>query len=133
MVDASLRATILEIITRLKNEGISFLYITHDLSTAYHLADELIVLLDGETVERGPARSVIDDPQHSYTRLLVDSVPVPDPDVRWDEPATGGQASGDSGLDARSPAGAAPRAVSARALIFPFSLNTHQKGRRDAR
>jgi ABC-type oligopeptide transport system ATPase subunit len=86
MVDASIRASILEIIIRMKVEkGISFLYITHDLSTAYHIADELIVLLEGQTVERGPARSVIDAPSHSYTRLLIDSVPVPDPEVRWDD------------------------------------------------
>jgi peptide/nickel transport system ATP-binding protein len=84
MVDASIRSAILEIIIRLnKEEGISFLYVTHDLSTAYHLADELVVLYEGETVERGDARSVIDEPKHDYTRLLVDSVPVPDPSVRW--------------------------------------------------
>jgi ABC-type oligopeptide transport system ATPase subunit len=88
MIDASLRASILDIIIRLnKDEGISFLYITHDLSTAYHIADELVVLLEGETVERGPARMVIDTPQHEYTKLLVDSVPVPDPDVRWTRPS----------------------------------------------
>jgi peptide/nickel transport system ATP-binding protein len=84
MIDASLRASILDIIIRMnKDEGISFLYITHDLSTAYHIADELVVLLDGQTVERGPARTVIDAPKHEYTRMLVESVPVPDPDVRW--------------------------------------------------
>jgi ABC-type oligopeptide transport system ATPase subunit len=44
------------------------------------------VLREGETVERGPARTVIDTPQHEYTKLLVDSVPVPDPDVRWTRP-----------------------------------------------
>jgi ABC-type dipeptide/oligopeptide/nickel transport system ATPase component len=81
-------ASILDIIIRLnKDAGISFLYITHDLSTAYHIADELVVLLEGETVERGPARTVIDTPQHEYTKLLVDSVPVPDPDVRWTRPS----------------------------------------------
>jgi peptide/nickel transport system ATP-binding protein len=85
MVDASIRSAILEIIVRLKeDEGISFLYVTHDLSTAYHLADELIVLFEGETVERGPARQVIDAPRHEYTRLLIDSIPVPDPAVRWE-------------------------------------------------
>jgi peptide/nickel transport system ATP-binding protein len=84
MVDASIRSAILEVILRLRHEsGVSFLYITHDLSTAYHIADELIVLLDGETVERGPARTVIDAPQHPYTCRLIDSVPVPDPEVRW--------------------------------------------------
>jgi peptide/nickel transport system ATP-binding protein len=88
MIDASLRAAILDIIIRLnKDEGISFLYITHDLSTAYHIADELVVLLEGETVERGPARTVIDAPQHDYTKLLVESVPVPDPGVRWTTPS----------------------------------------------
>jgi peptide/nickel transport system ATP-binding protein len=84
MIDASRRAAILDIIIRLnKDAGISFLYITHDLSTAYHIADELIVMLDGEIVERGESRAVIDAPTHRYTRLLIDSVPVPDPDVRW--------------------------------------------------
>jgi peptide/nickel transport system ATP-binding protein len=84
MIDASLRASILDIIIRLnRDEGISFLYITHDLSTAYHIADELVVLFEGEAVERGPAKTVIDTPKHEYTQLLVESVPVPDPDVRW--------------------------------------------------
>jgi ABC-type oligopeptide transport system ATPase subunit len=84
MVDASLRSAILEVIVNLRQEsGISFLYVTHDLSTAYHIADELLVLYEGETVERGAARAVIDEPQHEYTRRLIDSVPVPDPDVRW--------------------------------------------------
>lgn len=84
MVDASLRSTILEILVRLRDdEGISFLYVTHDLSTAYHLADELIILYEGQTVERGGAHAVIDNPRHDYTRLLIDSIPVPDPAVRW--------------------------------------------------
>lgn len=84
MVDASIRAAILEVIVNLRREaGISFLYVTHDLSTAYHIADELLVLYEGETVERGDARAVIDAPRHEYTRRLIDAVPVPDPDVRW--------------------------------------------------
>lgn len=84
MIDASIRSAILELILDLRRRaGISFLYITHDLSTAYHIADELIVLHEGETVERGPARSTIDKPKHPYTRRLIDAVPVPDPDVRW--------------------------------------------------
>jgi peptide/nickel transport system ATP-binding protein len=99
MVDASIRSGILEIIVRLKQtEGISFVYVTHDLSTAYHIADELLVLYRGETVERGPARSVIDNPQHDYTRLLISSVPVPDPNVRWEGSAN----SANSGNSANS-------------------------------
>jgi peptide/nickel transport system ATP-binding protein len=84
MVDASIRATILELMLRLKTEvGISFMYITHDLSTAYRIADELIILRRGEVVERGEARRVIEDPQHPYTQLLIASIPIPDPDARW--------------------------------------------------
>lgn len=90
MVDASIRSAILEVIVNLRQEaGISFLYVTHDLSTAYHVADELLVLYEGETVERGAARAVIDDPQHEYTRRLIESVPVPDPEVRWAGTVTG--------------------------------------------
>ena len=84
MVDASRRAKILEIMLRLKRDhGISFLYITHDLSTAYDVCDDIIVLYKGEVVEQGSAREVISNPTHAYTRLLIDSIPVPDPDVRW--------------------------------------------------
>lgn len=84
MVDASLRARILDIMLRLRDEhGISFLYITHDLSTAYQVGDQICILYQGSIVERGEARRVIDDPQHPYSQLLVQSVPVPDPDVRW--------------------------------------------------
>lgn len=84
MVDASIRATILELMLRLKTElGVSFLYITHDLSTAFRIADELIVLRRGEVVEAGDPRTVIESPQHPYTKLLVNSIPIPDPDERW--------------------------------------------------
>jgi peptide/nickel transport system ATP-binding protein len=85
MVDASIRATILELMLRLKEQvGVSFMYITHDLSTAYRIADELIVLRSGEVVERGEAREVIGAPRHPYTQLLIRSIPIPDPDQRWE-------------------------------------------------
>lgn len=87
MVDASIRATILELMMRLKTDiGVSFLYITHDLSTTYWVADELVVLQQGEVVERGDAQAVIDNPQHPYVKLLISSIPVPDPDERWQTP-----------------------------------------------
>lgn len=85
MVDASLRASILDVMLRLKEEnGISFLYITHDLSTAYQVGDQIHVLYQGSVAEKGPTFSVIDRPRHPYVQLLVDSVPVPDPDVKWE-------------------------------------------------
>jgi peptide/nickel transport system ATP-binding protein len=84
MVDASRRAMILEIMLRLKQDfGISFLYITHDLSTAYEVCDDMMILYRGEVVEQGSTKEVIHNPQHDYTRLLIDSIPIPDPDIRW--------------------------------------------------
>ncbi|HIC20037.1 TPA: ABC transporter ATP-binding protein, partial [Candidatus Poribacteria bacterium] len=70
---------------RLKEEnGISFLYITHDLSTAYQVSDRIHVLYQGSVAEKGPTFSVIDRPHHPYVKLLIDSVPVPDPAVKWE-------------------------------------------------
>lgn len=84
MVDASLRAMILRIMLRMRDEhDISFLYITHDLSTAYQVGDDICILYHGSVVESGDTRAVIDNPQHEYSRLLIGSVPVPDPTVRW--------------------------------------------------
>jgi len=84
MVDASLRASILDVMIRLKEEiGISFLYITHDLSTAYQIGDQIFILYQGTIAEKGNTINVIDHPHHPYVQLLVDSVPVPDPDVKW--------------------------------------------------
>jgi peptide/nickel transport system ATP-binding protein len=84
MVDASLRATILESLHRLHSEfGISFLYITHDLTTAYQVSDNIVVLYRGSVAETGDVELVIKEPQHPYTQLLVSSIPLPDPDKRW--------------------------------------------------
>ncbi|WP_226783261.1 ABC transporter ATP-binding protein [Oceaniglobus trochenteri] len=84
MVDASLRATILKNIHDLKDKhGISILYITHDLATAYHVSDYVMVLYHGRVVEAGPPKEVIGAPQHPYTRLLIDSIPWPDLDRDW--------------------------------------------------
>jgi len=76
MVDASLRATILDIMQKLRDERvISILYITHDLSTAYQIADEIYLLYQGSTVERGEVTEVIDNPKHPYVQALIDSIP----------------------------------------------------------
>ena len=84
MVDASLRATILESLKKLKKEyGISILYITHDLTTAYHISDSIIVLYRGDVMEAGDVDTVIKNPKHPYTKLLIDSIPWPDINMRW--------------------------------------------------
>ena len=84
MIDASLRASILDVMIRLKEENnISFLYITHDLSTSYQISDQIYVLYQGIVAEKGNTIRVIDRPQHPYVQLLVASVPGPDPNVKW--------------------------------------------------
>ena len=84
MVEASLRATILKNIHDLKDQhGISILYITHDLATAYHGSDYVMVLYKGHVVEAGPPKEVIGAPQHPYTQLLIDSIPWPDLQRSW--------------------------------------------------
>ncbi len=86
MVDASLRATILESIYTLHKEmGVSVLYITHDLSTAQYLGGNIIVLYKGRIVEAGLTREVTKNPLHPYARLLIQSIPAPDPNKRWAE------------------------------------------------
>jgi peptide/nickel transport system ATP-binding protein len=88
MVDASLRATILEALLRLHQErGAAIVYITHDLTTAYQVAGRLLVLYRGVVVEAGDAETVITRPRHPYTRLLVRSIPSPDPARPWEPPA----------------------------------------------
>jgi peptide/nickel transport system ATP-binding protein len=83
-VDASLRAMILDIMLRLRDEQkISFLYITHDLSTAYQISDLIYVLFQGTIVERGVTSKIIEDPKHPYVQELIESIPVPNPKVKW--------------------------------------------------
>jgi len=85
MVDASLRSTILQILFDLyRSAGISLVYITHDLATAYQVAETIVVLYGGRVMEVGAADDVIHRPQHPYTRSLIAAVPSPDPEVPWD-------------------------------------------------
>jgi len=75
MVDASLRATILGSLRQLNQErGISIIYITHDLATAYTISDRLIIMRHGRVVEAGSARAVLDNPREEYSILLKNSV-----------------------------------------------------------
>ncbi len=86
MVDASLRASILETLRKLQRDyGVSIIYITHDLTTAFHIARSIIVLYRGAVMEAGDVDAVIQDPQHPYTRLLIDSIPWPDLERSWGE------------------------------------------------
>lgn len=75
MVDASLRMSIVNLLKSLRDDlGVSVIYITHDLATAYYISNRLIIMQRGRIVEMGDARTVLDNPEHAYSRLLKASV-----------------------------------------------------------
>lgn len=78
MLDVTIRLGILKLIDQLREENdLAVLYITHDLVTARQFTSDLMVMHEGKIVERGDSRSVIDDPQHPYTRELLTAIPQP--------------------------------------------------------
>ena len=79
MLDVSVRAGILTLLDELRRSGLGILMITHDLSTAAHFADRIAVMYLGRIVEEGPARDVVSDPKHPYTKALISVVPKRDP------------------------------------------------------
>ena len=80
MVDASLRMAIVNLFRKLRDdEGVSVIYITHDLATAYYISDRIAIMLRGYVVELGPVEAVLGRPLHPYTQLLKESVPAPNP------------------------------------------------------
>ena len=79
MLDVSIRLGVLNLLADLqREEGLGVLYITHDLATARHFSDEILVLNQGRVVERGPADDVILRPQNPYTQELRAASPDPD-------------------------------------------------------
>jgi oligopeptide/dipeptide ABC transporter ATP-binding protein len=85
MLDVSVRAGVLKLLDRLRRVGgMGVVMITHDLSTAAHFADRIAVMYLGRIVEEGPAREVVRNPQHPYTKALLSVVPKRDPRDRSD-------------------------------------------------
>ena len=79
MVDASLRMSIVNLFKTLRDDlGVSIIYITHDLATAYYISDRIMIMQQGKVVESGDARAVLDNPQHPYSILLKSSVLSPE-------------------------------------------------------
>jgi peptide/nickel transport system ATP-binding protein len=84
MVDASLRMSIVNLFKQLRDElGVSILYITHDLATAYYVSDRIAIMFRGNIVEMGTVEQVLMNPRHPYSKLLRDSIPQADPQKRW--------------------------------------------------
>lgn len=84
MIDASMRMNIINIFKKLKEKlGISFIYITHDLTTAYYISDDIGIMYRGSIVEEGPAEKVLLERHHPYTKALVSSLPEPGKRAEW--------------------------------------------------
>ncbi|MBN1520843.1 MAG: ABC transporter ATP-binding protein [Spirochaetales bacterium] len=78
MIDLSTRAEILAMMKDVQRDlGLTYLYITHDLSTARYFTDRIAVMYLGRIVEMGPANELIDNPIHPYTKALIEAVPEP--------------------------------------------------------
>src|SRR5260370_42705069 len=78
MLDVSIRIGLLNVMARLREtEGVSFLYITHDIASARYVSDRLLVMYGGHVVEPGPTEAVPADPKHPYTQLPLSAVPHP--------------------------------------------------------
>ena len=92
MLDVSVRAGVLNLLNRLREDGLGILMITHDLSTAARFADRIAVMYLGRIVEEGPADAVVEDPQHPYTKALLSVVPRRDPRDRTQRQILGGEA-----------------------------------------
>jgi oligopeptide/dipeptide ABC transporter ATP-binding protein len=81
-LDVSLRARVILLLAELKRRmGMTYLFISHDLSTVRYLCDRVAVMYLGVLVEEAPAVELFDHPAHPYTRALLSCIPVPDPDV----------------------------------------------------
>jgi ABC-type oligopeptide transport system ATPase subunit len=84
MLDAQVRKHFLDILIDFhQTYGMTTLFITHDLSTVAYVGGEMKTIFHGKIVEEGPVEQVLVNPTHDYTKLLLASVPVPDPAQRW--------------------------------------------------
>jgi len=113
-LDISVRAQVLNLLTELRKEfGLTYLFVSHDLSIIRSVADEIVIMYLGRIVEQGTNQEVFEHPQHPYTQALLAAIPVPDPRVR--NRSKGTVLAGDPPDPARPPSGCAFRTRCPRA------------------
>ena len=88
-LDVTVQAQVLKLLEDIRdNTGVSILFITHDLRVAAQICNTVVVMQKGKIVEHGAARDILANPQHAYTRALIDAAPAPDWDFQNFRPAT---------------------------------------------
>ena len=86
MLDVSIRAEVLELMKEIQlKDDISMIYITHDLATAKHFADNIVILNSGKVIEVGSIKKVLSNPKNSYTKALIAAISEPDPNNLYKE------------------------------------------------
>jgi peptide/nickel transport system ATP-binding protein len=115
MLDASTRIDVLNLLADLTTRGLSILFITHDLSLAYYISERAVILYRGRVVEMGATERIFSNPLHSYTKMLMASVPRLD--SKWEdgsaEPSVALAARSDGSLYGEIDPGVAPALVEA--------------------
>ena len=84
-LDVTIQAQILDLMSKLKDLGMSILFITHDLGLVKEFSDQVCVMQNGKIVENGDTQSVFDNPQHNYTPKLLSAEPEPKEDINNNE------------------------------------------------
>ena len=81
-LDVTIQAGVLHLLEELKRDlGVSYLFVSHDLSVVRNISDRIAVMYKGRIVESGRTEDVFDDPKHEYTQALLSAVPIPDPEI----------------------------------------------------
>ena len=80
-LDVSIQSQIINLLNEIKKEGLSIIFIAHNLNIVKYFCNRIIVMYKGQIVEMAPSEELFNNPLHPYTKKLVESIPLPDPNI----------------------------------------------------